>query len=64
MLHMNAPALTAAEVGKLLRYPAARVRAMYRAGNFPAPIDPTLAAVQWRWSPRVVQSYIDGQAAA
>ena len=57
-------ALTAAEVGKLLRYPAARVRAMYRAGNFPAPIDPTLGAAAWRWSPRIIDEYINGEAAA
>ena len=63
-MHATPPAaLTASEVGKLLRYPAARVRSMYRAGTFPAPIDPTLSAVQWRWSPRVVADYIDGQAA-
>lgn len=58
------PALTAAAVGKLLGYRPERVRAMYRAGMFPAPIDPTLAAVSWRWSPRIVQDYIDGQVAA
>jgi hypothetical protein len=57
-------AYTAAEVGKLLRYPAPRVRAMYRAGTFPPPIDPTLSAVQWRWSPRVIEEYINGERAA
>ena len=56
-------ALTAADVGKLLRYPAPRIRAMYRAGTFPAPIDPDLTPTQWRWSPRIVADYIDGQAA-
>lgn len=61
---MQPAALTAAEVGKLLRYPAARVRAMYRAGTFPAPIDPTLAAVAWRWSPRIIDDYINGERAA
>ena len=64
MAHMNAQALTAAEVGKVLRYPAARVRAMYRAGTLPAPIDPTLPAVAWRWSPRIIDDYINGERAA
>ena len=57
-------ALTAAQVGRLLSYRPERVRSMYRAGQFPAPIDPTLAPVSWRWSPFVVEAYIDGDPTA
>lgn len=57
---MHSTALTAAEVGKILRYPAPRIRAMYRAGNFPAPIDPDLPVSAWRWSPRVIDVYVNG----
>lgn len=63
---MNVVALTAEEVGRALKYknPAVRIRSMYRAGNFPAPIDPALPVTSWRWSPRVIEAYIDGQVAA
>lgn len=60
---MIAPALSANEVGELLGYKGHTIRSMYRSGRFHAPIDPTLPAVAWRWSPRVVAAYIDGQLA-
>ena len=60
-------ALTADRVGKVIGgdRPIAgpTIRAWYRAGRFPAPIDPTLPVVSWRWSPRIVDTYINGAAA-
>jgi hypothetical protein len=64
---VNAPlTLTAAEVADLLgsAYTAEKVRRLYRAGNFPAPIDPTLHARSWSWSRRVVEGYAEGEVAA
>lgn len=40
---------------------AERVRALYRAGRFPAPIDPELSPRLWAWSRRVVESYAEGE---
>lgn len=37
------------------------VRALYRAGAFPAPIDPTLSVRRWRWSSLVVDDYRAGR---
>jgi hypothetical protein len=40
------------------------VRRMYRDGKFPAPIDPSLPAASWRWSPVVIGAHINPQVAA
>jgi hypothetical protein len=40
------------------------VRRMYREGRFPAPIDATLPAASWRWSPDVISAYISPQQVA
>ncbi len=69
MAHMSAQptALTADQVGAAIGgarpIKAATIRAWYRSGRFPAPIDPTLPVKSWRWSPRIVGDYIDGAAA-
>lgn len=61
------PALDADDVAELLRmrqqHPRHRreaVRRLYRSGHLPAPIDPTLSASLWRWSPDAIASYIAG----
>jgi hypothetical protein len=58
--------LTAAEVADLLgsAYTGDKVRRLYRAGRFPAPIDPTLHSRSWSWSRRVVELYAEGEVAA
>ncbi len=40
------------------------VRALYRAGRFPAPIDPDLKVRSWRWSRRDVERYVEHGVAA
>ena len=54
-------ALTAAEVGELCGYTKRQVLALYRAGKFPAPIDPTLTTYMWRWSSVVMDDYRAGR---
>jgi hypothetical protein len=60
-------ALTAQRVGEIVGgdrpYTAETIRNWYRAGKFPAPIDATLPVKSWRWSPRVIERYVDGDAA-
>lgn len=54
---------TAEELGWLRRDGtgnADRVRALYRAGRFPPPIDPDLSPRLWVWSRRVIESYVAG----
>ncbi len=53
--------LTVDQVGHVVGYPARRIRDLYRAGQFPAPIDPTLHAVSWRWSPAAIDAYVSGE---
>ena len=50
---------TAADVGARLQYPARRVHDMWRRGELPAPIDVSLPAVSLRWSPVVIDRYIN-----
>jgi hypothetical protein len=61
-------ALTAHDFGERLAHRGSDlgrgVRRMYRSGQLPPPIDASLPAVQWRWSPKVVDDYINPQAAA
>jgi hypothetical protein len=40
---------------------ADRVRALYRDGRFPPPIDPELSPRLWAWSRRVVEAYAEGE---
>ena len=54
-------ALNADEVAQRVDYPKATVYRLTREGRFPAPIDATRPTRSWRWSPRLVQSYIDGE---
>ena len=60
--------LTAHDVGVVLSHRGGDlgrgVRRMYRAGQLPAPIDATLSAQSWRWSPAVIDAYINPKAAA
>jgi hypothetical protein len=58
--------LTAAEAARLLGgiYTPEKIRKLYRAGKFPAPIDPTLTAYSWAWSRRVIERYVDEGVAA
>jgi hypothetical protein len=54
----------AAELGWLRRDGsgnADRIRALYRAGRFPPPIDPDLPTVSWMWSRRMVERYVEGE---
>jgi predicted DNA-binding transcriptional regulator AlpA len=51
--------LTAEEAGALVGYEARSIRALYRQGRFPSPIDPTLGARRWRWSRRAVEVYVE-----
>lgn len=37
------------------------IRSMYRAGDFPPPIDHRQPAVRWRWSRAVVERYVLGE---
>lgn len=52
--------LTVDQVGALVGYPTRRIRALYRDGKFPAPIDPTLHPISWRWSPDAIHAYANG----
>lgn len=56
-------AATAEELGFLRRDGSGNadlLRALYRQGRFPAPIDPQLDTRLWRWSRRVVERYVEG----
>jgi hypothetical protein len=53
--------LTAAEVAKRLKYTPRFVRESARAGRVPAPIDPDLPAIQWRWSEQAIEQYEAGE---
>jgi hypothetical protein len=61
-------ALTASDFGAQLSLrgnePGRTVRRMFRDGKLPGPIDATLPAQSWRWSPAVVAAYINPTAAA
>jgi transcriptional regulator with XRE-family HTH domain len=61
-------ALTADDVGVAMalrgKSPGRSVRRMFREGQLPAPIDATLPAVSWRWSPDVISAYISPQQVA
>lgn len=37
------------------------IRSMYREGDFPAPIDPSLGVSRWRWSRVIVEQYAAGE---
>lgn len=37
------------------------VRALFRSGRFPPPIDPSLSVRRWRWSRRDVTAYGHGE---
>ena len=67
IIHMPR-ALTAHDVGAVLAHRGGDlgrgVRRMYRAGQLPAPIDATLPAQSWRWSPAVIAAYVNPKAAA
>ena len=62
-------ALDAAEVARRCGYVSKKtgepfpkvIRALYRDGRFPAPIDPTLGTRLWRWSSLVVDDYRAGR---
>lgn len=53
--------LTAAEVADRLGYAKRTVQEYARSGRLPAPIDPSLPVVMWRWSPLVVEQYEAGE---
>ena len=53
-------ALTAAELTDLVGYKAPTIYRLVRDGRFPAPIDADRPTRSWRWSPRIVEDYIDG----
>lgn len=60
--------LTAADVARALQYLSRNgqpnggtVRALYRAGSMPGPIDPSLPVRQWRWSRAVIDAYVAGE---
>jgi hypothetical protein len=62
------PSLTlkAAEAAELLgtAYTGEKIRNLYRAGRFPAPVDPTRPPHSWAWSRRVIERYVDEGVAA
>lgn len=53
--------LTAQQVADMLGYKVRRVHELARMGKIPGPIDPTVSTVLWRWSPAVLDEYVNGQ---
>lgn len=58
---LPATTLTVSDVADAVRYTPRRIRQLVRSGNFPQPIDATLAPVSWRWSATTVAAYLAGE---
>jgi predicted DNA-binding transcriptional regulator AlpA len=53
--------LTADQVGALTGYSRREIYKLARTGRFPAPIDPDLSVLLWRWSRRRLEQWADGE---
>jgi|GEM_PF-4584132 len=53
-------ALNPSDVANLVGYKRDTIYRLTRSGRFPAPIDADRPTRSWRWSPRIVDDYIDG----
>ncbi len=53
--------LTVRDVAATANYTERRIRELVRQGRFPQPIDPTLKAWSWRWSPLTIAAYVAGE---
>lgn len=58
------PALTARAVAEILTCHPDTVYRFARQNKIPGPIDPTLPARMWRWSPQAIEQYVNGEWAA
>ena len=52
--------LTAKQVADVIGCTPRTIRDKARQGMFPAPIDPRLSPVLWRWAPVAIDRYVNG----